>query len=130
MEAQALDACPFCDDFAAGRNVVRAAGPFFFRWDRHPVAEGHLLVIPKRHVEWFSELSLIESQGLGSALQEAMELVKAKVNPDAVNIGINDGAAAGRTVPHLHIHVIPRRSGDVEDPRGGVRGVIPAKRRY
>jgi len=87
-------------------------------------------VIPKRHVEWFSELSLIESQGLGSALQEAMELVKAKVNPDAVNIGINDGAAAGRTVPHLHIHVIPRRSGDVEDPRGGVRGVIPAKRRY
>src|SRR5256712_10361629 len=116
MEAQDVAACPFCEDFAAGRNVVREAGSFFFRWDRYPVAEGHLLVIPKRHVEWFSDLSVPESQSLGSALNEAIELVKAKVNPDAMNIGINDGPAAGQTVPHLHIHVIPRWSGDVEDP--------------
>jgi diadenosine tetraphosphate (Ap4A) HIT family hydrolase len=130
MEAREVAGCPFCDDRAAGRNVVREAGPYFFRWDRYPVSEGHLLVIPKRHVEWFSELSLLESQSLGPALNDAVQLVRAKVNPDAVNVGINDGPAAGQTVPHLHVHVIPRWSGDVEDPRGGVRGVIPARRRY
>ena len=130
MEQQEVAGCPFCDDFAAGRNVVHEAGPFFFRWDRYPVAEGHLLIIPKRHVEWFSELSASESQSLGSAMSEGIELVKAKVKPDAVNIGINDGPAAGQTVPHLHIHVIPRWSGDVKDPRGGVRGVIPSRKRY
>jgi diadenosine tetraphosphate (Ap4A) HIT family hydrolase len=56
--------------------------------------------------------------------------VREKVGPDAVNIGINDGPAAGQTVPHLHVHIIPRRAGDVDDPRGGVRGVIPGKARY
>lgn len=130
MGAQEVAACPFCNDFAAGRNVVREAGPFFFRWDRYPVSEGHLLVIPRRHVESFAELSLLESQSLGAALNEAIELVKAKVSLNAVNIGINDGRAAGQTVPHLHVHVIPRRTGDVDDPSGGVRGVIPGKRRY
>jgi diadenosine tetraphosphate (Ap4A) HIT family hydrolase len=128
MGAQSISACPFCADLAAGRNVVRETGPFFFRWDRYPVAEGHLLVIPRRHVELFAELSGLESQSLGSALKEAVELVKATA--DGVNIVINDGPAAGQTVPHLHIHVIPRWSGDVDDARGGVRGVIPTKRRY
>src|SRR5262245_17125737 len=101
MDAEAIAACPFCSDFAAGRNVVHETGPFFFRWDRYPVADGHLLVIPRRHVEVFADLSILESQSLGSALNEAIQLVKAKVNPDAVNIGINDGPAAGQTVPHL-----------------------------
>ncbi len=130
MEAQEVAGCPFCNDFAAGRDVVCEKGDFFMRWDRYPVSEGHLLVIPKRHVECFAKLSVEESEGLGAAINEAIELVKAKVRQDAVNIGINDGAAAGQTVPHLHVHIIPRWAGDVEDPRGGVRGIIPGKARY
>ena len=130
METQDLVVCPFCTDFAASRDVVSEKGQFFMRWDRYPVSEGHLLVIPKQHVRCFSELSIEESEGLGAAIKEAIELVKAKVSPDAVNIGINDGAAAGQTVPHLHVHIIPRWAGDVEDPRGGVRGVIPGKAQY
>lgn len=130
METQDVARCPFCSDLVAGREIVCETGYFFMRWDRYPVAEGHLLVIPKRHVQYFSELSVEEGDALGAAIKEAVELVREKVGPDAVNIGINDGPAAGQTVPHLHVHIIPRRAGDVDDPRGGVRGVIPGKARY
>jgi len=130
MATQEDARCPFCSEFAAGRGIVCKTDHFFMRWDRYPVSEGHLLVVPKRHIQYFSELSVEEAGALGSAIQEAIGIVRGKIGPDGMNIGINDGPAAGQTVPHLHVHIIPRRSGDVEDPRGGVRGVIPGKAQY
>jgi len=125
-----LATCPFCGDLATHNGIVSDTGDFFMRWDRYPVAEGHLLVVPKRHIQYFSELSFEETRALGAAIKAAVEIVQAKVGPEAVNIGINDGPAAGQTVPHLHVHIIPRRAGDVDDPRGGVRGIIPGKAQY
>ncbi len=98
--------------------------------DRFPVAAGHLLVVPRRHVQRWAELTAAE----GLAVVEAIERARAEAArahaPDGFTIGINDGPAAGQTVPHLHAHVIPRRAGDVTDPRGGIRWVIPDRARY
>lgn len=97
--------------------------------DAYPVSRGHTLILPKRHVESFFELSEAEREQVCEALKCAKDLL-ADYKPDGFNIGINDGAAAGQTVPHLHVHLIPRYYGDSEDPRGGVRWVLPAKARY
>lgn len=88
--------------------------------DGYPVAEGHALVIPKRHVEAFSELSPAELVDLGRLVSRAQLASQAH----DWTIAVNDGTLAGRTVPHLHVHVIPRRLGDVPDPRGGIRRLI------
>lgn len=99
--------------------------------DGHPVTQYHCLIVPKRHFVSFFEITNEE-------LLEINELIKIrkdqilKLDPTVLgfNIGINIGEAAGQTVFHLHVHLIPRRTGDVENPRGGVRGVIPEKRSY
>ena len=96
----------------------------------YPVSPGHSLVIPKRHVGSFFEVTQFERAALFALLDRAKELVAHQHQPDGYNIGINDGAAAGQTVPHLHIHLIPRYDGDQPDPRGGVRWVIPQKADY
>jgi diadenosine tetraphosphate (Ap4A) HIT family hydrolase len=88
--------------------------------DAHPVTEGHALVYPKRHVAWFSDLNPAELVDLGQVIWRA----QLAANVVDFTIGINDGELAGRTVPHLHVHVIPRRAGDVADPRGGVRRLL------
>ena len=88
------------------------------------------LVIPKRHVGSFFEGTRVERAALLALLDRAKELVDEQYRPDGYNIGINDGAAAGQTVPHLHIHLIPRYDGDQTDPRGGVRWVMPQKADY
>lgn len=125
-----IAACPFCIDWAAGRDVINETEWFFLRWDRYPVSSGHLLIIPKRHVECIRALSDQEGKTLVDAIKLGIEIVQMREGPDAVNVGINDGEAAGQTVRHLHIHIIPRRIGDVPDPRGGIRGVIPGRARY
>ena len=98
--------------------------------DGFPVSPGHSLVIPKRHVGSFFEVSAEERLALLELLDQAKQSVQAQSHPDGFNIGINDGPAAGQTVPHLHIHLIPRYRGDLADPRGGVRWVIPDKADY
>ena len=99
--------------------------------DAYPVTPGHTLVIPNRHVGSFFELCPEERIALFVLLDQAKDdLEAAGDKPDGYNIGINDGPAAGQTVPHLHIHLIPRRRGDRSDPRGGVRWVIPEKAAY
>jgi diadenosine tetraphosphate (Ap4A) HIT family hydrolase len=98
--------------------------------DAYPVAPGHKLVIPRRHVESFFELQHAEQIAMLSLLDQARNDVELEFAPDGYTIGINDGAAAGQTVPHVHLHLIPRHRGDVEDPRGGVRWVLPALARY
>lgn len=120
--------CPFCT-LPAVRIVAQNEYGLWI-YDGFPISPGHSLIIPKRHIGSFFEASAAER----FALQELLDLAKAAAerehHPDGYNIGINDGAAAGQTVPHLHLHLIPRYVGDVDDPRGGVRWVIPNKADY
>lgn len=88
--------------------------------DGYPVAEGHALVVPKRHIDRLAELNALDLFDLHLLIQKACQASDA----EDFTIAINDGPAAGRTVPHLHVHVIPRRAGDVPDPRGGVRRLL------
>ena len=99
--------------------------------DLYPVTEGHTLVIPKRKVQSFFNLTQEEVTAMLELLNSQKDTLKNK-DPliTGFNIGINDGEDAGQTIMHCHIHLIPRRSGDMEDPRGGVRGVIPGKQSY
>ena len=102
----------------------------YARWDNYPVSKGHAEVVPKRHVESFfdvEESELIAMHGLAIITRD---IIGATHKPDAFTIGVNDGEAAGRTIHHLHLHVIPRYIGDVENPRGGIRHIIPGKGDY
>lgn len=99
-------------------------------WDAFPVSPGHALLVPKRHVRNWFEASLEERLALTRAIDVARFAIEANFRADGYNIGINSGEAAGQTIFHLHVHVIPRILGDVPDPRGGVRHVIPHKGNY
>ena len=104
---------------------------FFAVRDGYPVTPLHTLIIPKRHILSFFELNEIEQGELFSFLEKQKKsIVNEDTSVSAFNIGINDGPDAGRSVDHLHIHLIPRRKGDMDNPRGGVRGVIPEKQKY
>lgn len=89
----------------------------------YPVAEGHMLVVPKRHVASIFELDLEEYGDLWRLVGN----IRGEYDDRAVNVGVNDGVAAGQTVQHAHVHIIPRKAGDAADPRGGVRWVLPEK---
>lgn len=103
---------------------------FFIIEDSFPVSPGHLLIISKRVVTDYFELSKTEQSELHTCIHKAKEIIENKHNPDGYNIGMNCGSIAGQTVMHFHCHVIPRYKGDMNDPRGGVRGVIPDKMNY
>jgi diadenosine tetraphosphate (Ap4A) HIT family hydrolase len=120
--------CPFCE-IPTGRIVGQNRHAMWIL-DEFPISPGHSLVIPKRHVRSFFEVSAEERDDLLTLLDHAKAHALASRHPDGFNIGINDGPAAGQTVPHLHIHLIPRFTGDVADPRGGIRWVLPAKADY
>jgi diadenosine tetraphosphate (Ap4A) HIT family hydrolase len=98
--------------------------------DAHPVSPGHSLIISKRHVESFFDTVPEEREGILALLATARAHLNKDRAPQGYNIGINEGAAAGQTVPHLHVHLIPRFTGDRKNPRGGVRWVIPDKADY
>jgi diadenosine tetraphosphate (Ap4A) HIT family hydrolase len=98
--------------------------------DGFPLSPGHSLVIPRRHVRSLFELNEEERAAVLALLERAKERVAHRHRPDGYNIGINDGAAAGQTVMHLHVHLIPRYHRDVADPRGGVRWIFPDKAAY
>ena len=98
--------------------------------DAYPVSPGHSLVIPERHIGSWFEATPEEVSAMLELLEDGKTMLDASHHPDGHNIGINDGPAAGQTVPHLHMHLIPRFTGDVPDPRGGVRWVIAEKARY
>lgn len=102
----------------------------FAAFDRHPASEGHFLVIPHRHFASYFDINDAERDELWSLVAQGKAMVDEKFRPDGYNIGINVGKWAGQSIPHLHIHVIPRYKGDVENPKGGVRGVIPDKKLY
>jgi ATP adenylyltransferase len=102
----------------------------FGLWDAYPVSPGHALLIPRRHIPTWFEATSEEHVALISAIDQAKAAIEKNHQPDGYNIGINCGAAAGQTVFHLHVHLIPRYQGDVGDPRGGVRHIIAHKANY
>ncbi|MBM4368020.1 MAG: DUF3427 domain-containing protein [Deltaproteobacteria bacterium] len=124
-----MPACPFCSP-AAGRVFHDEGDPFVCLWDAFPVSHGHALVITRRHVATWFEATLEERAALVRGIDVAQQVILARHSPAGFNIGINVGAAGGQTVGHLHVHVIPRYAGDVPNPRGGVRGVIPWQADY
>jgi diadenosine tetraphosphate (Ap4A) HIT family hydrolase len=120
--------CPFCHLETSRihlENDVAAAFP-----DAFPVAEGHMLVVPKRHVASLFDLAEEEQAALWRLVSLVRGKLMAEKKPDGFNVGVNDGPAAGQTVMHAHVHVIPRRNGDVADPRGGVRWIVASKAPY
>ena len=128
MTAISPKPCAFCS-LPSARVIDENATTIAVR-DAYPVSPGHTLLIPKRHTGSFFGLSEQERSDLFSMLDRAKLLLDEEFQPQGYNIGINDGAAAGQTVPHLHVHLIPRFDGDLPDPRGGVRWVIPDKAKY
>jgi diadenosine tetraphosphate (Ap4A) HIT family hydrolase len=128
MKKSELRSCPFCQVEPA--RLVSACEAAIAIKDSYPITEGHTLVLPRSHVKSIFDLSSLEQGALWAFVAEIRLSLARKMSVDAFNIGINDGTAAGQTIEHAHIHLIPRRKGDVIDPRGGIRHIIPTKARY
>jgi len=120
--------CPFCA--IDSREVICEHPLAFATMDTYPVSPGHALVIPRRHVASFFDTTPAEREALCALLDETKSVLDREHGPDGYNIGINGGAAAGQTVMHLHIHIIPRYAGDTGDARGGIRWIFPEKAAY
>jgi len=123
------DECLFC---RVNPNHLVAEDEFCYAAkDSFPVTEFHMLIIPKRHVAAYFDLNLSEVTAMHDMLVEMKKAIETKDNSvTGFNIGVNSGKDAGQSIFHVHVHLIPRRKGDVENPRGGVRGVIPVKQKY
>lgn len=116
-------ACPFCD-VQPERIVAETALTMTLR-DGFPVAPGHTLIIPKRHFADLFDASDVEAAEIWQAIRDAAAELTERHHPDGFNVGVNVGTAAGQTVMHLHLHLIPRYDGDQPDPRGGIRRIFP-----
>ena len=121
--------CPFCK-VESEREIIASSPLSVAFFDGFPISPGHALIIPTRHVSSFFDLSQEERQDLLNLADSVKRIVEERYHPDGYNIGINVGEAAGQSIFHVHMHLIPRYQGDVPNPRGGVRGVIPAKQNY
>ncbi|MCD4726764.1 MAG: HIT family protein [Pirellulales bacterium] len=120
--------CPFCN-IREGRVISRNAHAIAI-CDSFPVSPGHTLIVPVRHVASFFETTAEERSAILDLIERVRDELKKDFAPDGFNIGINVGTAAGQTIMHLHVHVIPRYRNDVPDPRGGVRLIFPEKAAY
>lgn len=130
MNMHAVAECVFCElQQKNDRPILARTRSFFAVKDKYPVNEGHTLVIPYRHVSRLRDLTVEEFCELRGILQTVQDKLAAQ-NAEGFNIGVNEGEVAGQTVPHLHIHVIPRYRGDVESPRGGIRNLKAALVEY
>lgn len=118
--------CIFCDYINSKDRFVAENELAFAIFDTFPVNEGHVLVIPKRHFKNFFDATEAEVKAIYDLLRQAKGILDGRLKPDGYNVGINVGEAAGQTVMHLHVHLIPRYKGDVENPRGGVRNLKKA----
>ncbi|NJE54769.1 HIT family protein [Thermococcus sp. 21S9] len=114
--------CPFCRP--PREQLLYEDGLIRILLDAYPASRGHLLVVPRRHVERWEDLTGEEKLALIQGMELAMEVLRETLKPDAFNVGMNLGREAGQTVPHLHLHVIPRWRGDSRNPRGGVRKAV------
>lgn len=123
--------CYFCD-LQKQKNFKRITEneDFFARYAVFPVTPGHVEIVLKPHIPSISGLTQKQAKSLFAILEKSREIVEQDFKPDGFNIGINDGEAAGQSVMHLHIHLMPRYFGDMENPRGGVRNIFPEKGDY
>ena len=120
--------CPFCE--LPRDRILYEDHQVVALWDGFPVSPGHALIVPRRHVPTWFEASIEEQAAIVKTIERVRDEILRRYQPDGFNIGINVGEAAGQTVFHLHLHVIPRYRGDVPNPRGGVRRVIPHRADY
>lgn len=120
--------CPFCSP--PPERIIFQGQHVIALWDSFPVSPGHALLVPRRHVATWFDASPLEKSALIESIDHVKAMIEKQHAPDGYNIGINAGSAAGQTIYHLHVHLIPRYIGDVDDPRGGVRNVIPDKGNY
>lgn len=123
------DNCPFCK-VESERELIASTPLSIAFFDGFPVSPGHTLIIPRRHVASFFDLTKDEQKDMLTLADNVKSIIDEKYHPDGYNVGVNVGEAAGQSVLHVHLHLIPRYKGDVSNPRGGVRGVIPAKQNY
>ncbi|MBR5159245.1 MAG: HIT family protein [Bacteroidaceae bacterium] len=123
------DNCPFCD-ISHDREIICENASCLALYDGYPVSPGHALIIPKRHVASYFDLTDDELKDMNDALRHVKSIIDERYHPDGYNIGVNVGEYAGQSVFHCHMHLIPRYKGDVPNPKGGVRGVIPGKQSY
>lgn len=121
--------CPFCNSNKE-KGIISENKTFFLRLDLYPISKGHILLIPKRHISSIFDLNYHELIDFYDLMRLAREYLDDKYSPNGFNIGINEGEAGGQTINHLHVHLIPRYLGDVIDPTGGVRNLIPEKASY
>jgi diadenosine tetraphosphate (Ap4A) HIT family hydrolase len=123
--------CFFCDAQAFDDNkIFLQSENFYARWDDMAVAPGHCEVVPKKHIDSFFTLAPEQVREMHGLAQQVKAIIDEEFTPDGYNIGINEGEAAGGTQHHLHMHIIPRYYGDVEEPKGGVRNIIPGRGNY
>ena len=123
----AMSRCPFC---AVTADVLAYNEYAFSMADKYPVSQGHCLIVPREHVSSIFDLNEIGYGSCFALLREVKQQIERISRPSGFNVGINCGSAAGQTIEHAHIHLIPRYEGDVANPRGGVRNVIPGKGDY
>ena len=124
--------CLFCniEETIEKERIIYQDSTWIAFYDKYPVSKGHVLLVPKRHAETFFDINEVEYDSLGLVIDVIKTILDNRFHPDGYNIGVNCGEVAGQTVMHCHIHIIPRYEGDMVDPRGGVRGVIPEKQKY
>lgn len=121
--------CIFCH--IETTRIVAENDLSFAIFDGYPVTKHHTLIIPKRHAETYFDLAVEEREACHQLLVEMKDNIQSEDSTiDGFNVGMNNGESAGQTVFHCHIHLIPRRTGDMKNPRGGVRGVIPDRQQY
>lgn len=123
-----MNKCIFCQRENVTILLENEKAICFF--DKYPVTKGHILIIPKRHTLTYFDLTATEREAMDSLLFEAKAYLDDAMHPEGYNIGLNCGEVSGQTIFHCHLHLIPRYKGDMEDPTGGVRGVIPSKQKY
>ena len=121
--------CVFCDKIDKDRVLFETSN-WIAIYDGFPVSKGHTLLIPKEHFATYFDLPDSYKDSIDFRLNQIKHILDEKFHPDGYNIGFNCGEAAGQSVMHFHMHIIPRYNGDVENPRGGVRGVIPSRMSY
>lgn len=121
--AMAIEGTP-CE-LCSRQEVLFENALAYVRYDSNSLSRGHVLVIPKRHVESFFDMTAEEQSAVVALLREAQRSIHKQYSPDGYNIGVNVGKAGGQSRMHVHVHLIPRYANDVPDPRGGIRCVLP-----
>jgi diadenosine tetraphosphate (Ap4A) HIT family hydrolase len=122
--------CIFCEINKTKSRIILENPHAFAISDQYPVSQGHTLIILKRHIASLFEATPEEISAIFDLTYQVRILLSMQYEPDGYNVGFNDLKAAGQSIPHCHMHIIPRYQGDVKNPRGGIRGVIPGKQNY